>query len=132
MSQENVESVRTATAAWNRGDLDAFLKDVEPNVVIRPDPSWPESRLRLGSDAARSFFEDLTEMLGPAETVIDELVDAGDRVVCRFRTRVHGRQSAIEEEFVFTRVRTFRRGKTIMIEFFLDHQEALEAAGLRE
>ena len=132
MSEENVERVRTATAAWNRGDLDAFLNGFDPDVVIRPNPTWPESRPRLGSDAARSFFEDLTEMLGPAETVIEELVDAGDRVVCRFRTRVHGRQSGIQDEFVYSQVRTFRRGKTIMIEFFLDHQEALEAAGLKE
>jgi hypothetical protein len=70
-------------------------------------------------------------MLGTGETVIEELVDAGDRVVCRFRVRLHGRQSAIEVEFPFSQVRTFRRGKTIMVEFFLDHQAALEAAGHR-
>ena len=132
MSQENVEIVRAADQAWNAGDMDAFFRDLDPDVVIRPDSSWPESRARLGSDAARSFFEDLTEMLGPGETVIEELIDAGDRVVSRLRVRVHGRQSAIEDEFAFTQVRTFRRGKTIMIEFFLDHQAALEAVGLSE
>jgi ketosteroid isomerase-like protein len=71
-------------------------------------------------------------MLGPAETVIEELIDAGDRVVCRLRTRVHGWQSGIENEVAFSQVLTFRRGRTIMMELFLDHQEALEAAGLRD
>ena len=32
----------------------------------------------------------------------------------------------------FTQVTTFRNGKVVLAEFFWDHQEALEAAGLRE
>ena len=32
----------------------------------------------------------------------------------------------------FSQVMTFRKGKVVLIEFFWDHQEALEAAGLSE
>src|SRR5689334_7193725 len=119
MSEENVEIVRASNQAWNAGDMDAFLSSADPDIVIRPDSRWPESRARLGRDAARSFFEDLTEMLGEAETTIEELVDAGDRVVIRFRGRVRGRQSGVQEEFVYSQVLTFRRGKVILMEFFL-------------
>ncbi len=44
----------------------------------------------------------------------------------------HRKRKLIDGPAVASQVRTFRRGKTIMVEFFLDHQEALEAAGLRE
>ena len=132
MSHENVEVMRACVAAFNRGDLDAALRDFDPYVVIRLDPNWPENRPRLGGDAARSFFDDLTTMVGTGDTVIEELIDAGDRVVLRNRSRIHGRQSGIEDQAVFTQVVTFRRAKVVMLEYFLDHEEALEAAGLKE
>ena len=81
---------------------------------------------------ARSFFDDLTAMLGTGETVIEDVVDAGDRVVMRNRSRAHGQQSGIEAEIVFTTIFTFRQGEVVMFEYFLDHREALEAAGLSE
>jgi ketosteroid isomerase-like protein len=132
MSQENVEIVRACVAAVNRGDLDTALTYFDPSVVIRPDPSWPENRPRLGVDAARSFFEDLMAILGAGETVIEELIDAGDRIVIRTRVHFQGQRSGIEDEIVFTMVSTLRGGKAVLLEYFLDHQEALEAAGLGE
>jgi ketosteroid isomerase-like protein len=36
MSQENVELVRKATDALNRGDLDAWLGFLSPDVAWRP------------------------------------------------------------------------------------------------
>ena len=134
MSQENVEIVRASVAAVIRGDMDAAMKDFDPCVVVRPDANWPENRPILGVDAARSFFEDLMVTLGAGgmETAIDDVIDAGDRVVLRYRARVHGQRSGIEDEVVFSQVVTFRRGKCVMLEYFLDHHEALEAAGLSE
>jgi hypothetical protein len=46
MSKENVEVMRASVAAVNRGDLETALKDFDPCVVIRLDPSWPENRPR--------------------------------------------------------------------------------------
>ena len=37
MSQENVEVVRASAAAYIRGDLDATLKDFDPDVVTKCD-----------------------------------------------------------------------------------------------
>ena len=132
MSEENVEVMRASVAAFNRGDLETGLKDFDPYVVIRFDPTWPENRPRVGGDAARSFFDDLAAMVGTGETVIEDLIDAGDRVVIRNRARFRGRQSGIEDEIVFSQLATFRDGKIIMLEFFFDHASALEAAGLLE
>jgi ketosteroid isomerase-like protein len=131
MSEENVEVMRASVAAFNRGDLETGLKDFDPYVVIRFDPNWPENRPRVGGDAARSFFDDLAAMVGTGETVIEDLIAAGDRVVIRNRAPFRGRQSGIEDEIVFSQLATFRDGK-IMLEFFFDHASALEAAGLSE
>jgi ketosteroid isomerase-like protein len=132
MSQENVELVRDVIDAGNRADLDAALKHFDPYVVIRPDANWPENRPSLGHDGARSLFDDLTAALGPGQTVIEEQIDAGDRVVTLVRFRGHGQLSGLQDEYQLTQVHTFRRGKVVMLEYFLDHREALEAAGLSE
>lgn len=91
-----MEIVRRLDEAFNRGDLEAALQDFHPYVLIRLDPNWPENRPRLGADAARSFFDDLTAMVGTGETVIEDVIDSGDRVVIRNRTRVHGQRSGVE------------------------------------
>ncbi len=64
--------------------------------------------------------------------MIEDLRDAGEAVVCRARAHVTGERSGVEGDFQFSQVLTFRKGKVVLIEFFWDHQEALEAAGLRE
>jgi hypothetical protein len=48
MSEENVESLRDSVAAFNRDDLDAGLPYLDPDVVIRTDPAWPEGSAGIG------------------------------------------------------------------------------------
>jgi ketosteroid isomerase-like protein len=66
------------------------------------------------------------------DSVIEELIDAGGSVVMRTRAHVSGDQSGVEGDLVSTMVLTLRKGKAVLMEFFWDHQEALEAAGLSE
>jgi len=51
MSQENVELVREGNAAVRRGDWDAVATNLDPHVLIRTDPRWPE-RYIYGREAA--------------------------------------------------------------------------------
>jgi hypothetical protein len=65
--------------------------------------------------------------------VIEDLIDAGGgTVVLRIRAHATGEQSGIEAEVRISQVVTLRIGKVILVEYFWDHQEALEAAGLRD
>jgi len=120
-------------AAFNRGDLDAVLENLDPYAVVRFDPKWPENRPRFGMEEIRSFFEDLFSTFGnTGDSVIEEVVEAGDRVVARGRFRFEIQGSGIQDEVVVTQVLTFRRGKIIEFEYFFDFSEALEAVGLSE
>ena len=57
MSQENVEIVRAAYAAWNAGDMDAFSAFYDPDVILRPPRMWPEPGPFVGRDAVMRLFE---------------------------------------------------------------------------
>ncbi len=105
----------------------------DPYAVIRFDPKWPENRPRFGTEEIRSYFEDLISTFGnTGESVIEEVLEAGGRVVARGRFRFKGRGSGVQDEVLVTQVLTFRRGKIIEFEYFLDFDEALAAIGLSE
>ena len=61
MSQENVETVQRAIAAWNGDDLDAFLAefdaDVEWQPAIEPGLEGRATTYR-GHDGARTVWEE--------------------------------------------------------------------------
>jgi ketosteroid isomerase-like protein len=129
MSEKNVELVLKELEYWNRGDFDAFVGLWDDDVVLRPAEGWPE-RVYYGKDAVRSFYKDFAETVG-RDSVIEDLIDAGDDVVVmRMRAHMTGAQSGLEGDMRFSQVTTFREGKVVLAQFFWDHQEALEAAGL--
>jgi ketosteroid isomerase-like protein len=130
MSDENVEIVRKAYDLWNRGDLDDFMGLIDEEVVIRAAEGWPEP-VFYGKDSARSFFEGLVESIGH-DSVIEEATGEGQIVVIRVRTSVTGGQSGIETEIRSSQIITLRQGKAVLLEYFWDHEEALEAVGLSE
>jgi ketosteroid isomerase-like protein len=130
MSEENVEILRQGLENWNRGDLDAALESFDEEVVLRTAEGWPE-RAHHGKLAARSFYEGFAETVG-SDTMIEDLIDAGETVVFRARAHMTGGRSGLEGDMQFSQVSTFRKGKVVLVEFFWDHQEALEAAGLEE
>ena len=133
VSLNNTEAAQDFLAAFNHGDLDAALANLDPYAVIRFDPKWPENRPRFGTVEIRTYFEDLIATFGnTGESVIEEVVEAGDRVVARGRFRFEGQGSGVRDEVLVTQVLTFRRGKIIEFEYFLDFSEALEAVGLSE
>jgi ketosteroid isomerase-like protein len=131
MSQENVEVVRKVIAAWNAGDMDAFRELCDPEIIMRPPERWPEPGPFVGREAVMREWHQTRETWD-ADTLepISDFIDAGDRVVVRhvWRGMGQGPESNIET----TQVTMVRKGKIVYQEFFWDHAEALEAAGLRE
>jgi ketosteroid isomerase-like protein len=116
MSQENVELVRRAYDAWNAGNFDAASELLSPEMEWQMPPNLPES------DTWRSKAE------------VQDLIDAGDRVVALVRFR--GRSAVTELELqgvsVDAAVWTVRDGKLAKVEMYGGTEAALEAVGLRE
>jgi uncharacterized protein len=131
MSQENVEIVRRGVEAWNAGDMDAFRELHDPEVIVQTVENWPEPGPYVGREAVMRSLEQLRDTWN-ANTmeVTSDFIDAGDRVVVRFiwHGAGHGPQLNLE----MTDVLTVRKGRIRGHEYFWDHAEALEAAGLRE
>jgi ketosteroid isomerase-like protein len=133
MSQENVEIVRRAVAAvMDRRDFDAALKDVAPDCEIDASSNLGEWRgVHRGHDQIRQLWRSWLEPWESSWSEIDEVIDAGDRVVTcatgHFRGR-DGIEVTAKQSFVWT----FRDGVITHVEALNERAEALKAAGLSE
>ena len=84
MSQENVEVVRRAFAAWNAGDMEAFREFYDPDVIVRPPEGWPEPGPFVGREAVMRQWEQLRATWdAEAVELISDFIDAADRVAVR-------------------------------------------------
>jgi len=133
--RENVEVVRAFLDAYNRAELDAVLELCTPDVEGYPDASvFPEPEPRIGRAAMKAFLEEIgSAWAEPPRYVVTEVVTVGDaRVLVRGDWRGRGAASAIESSSEWSIVWTIRDGQIARIAWFSDHDEALEAVGLRE
>jgi len=127
MSQENVETIRRAYAAFSRGDFDTARRVAHPEVVFVP----PGGQSPLRGAAFRAWME--PDAIAEQRSEPREFRVNGDKILVRQHTRSRGAGSGIELEADFWVVWTFDEdGLVTRIESFLVDQkaEALEAAGL--
>lgn len=132
MSRENVEVVQRAFEAYNTRDLGALRDVYDPGVVWHHLDGWPEPGPSVGRDAVLREVEQLREawQAGDRLELVGDFVDAGDRVIAKAVWRGSG--SGPDAAMEFTYLLTLRKGRIIAIQSYWDHDEALEAAGLRE
>jgi ketosteroid isomerase-like protein len=133
MSRENVEIVRRAYEAFNRGDPEAGIADMSPTFEYAPTGALPDMPpVARGPDGYAEFARWLWDQFDDARTEIHELTDAHDKVVASVTLRGRGRQSGVEVGWHVWHVWTLRDGKVIHGRGFTSRPEALEAAGLSE
>ena len=132
MSQENVKVLQAVFAAWNARDMNSVGERYDPEVIMRTPEGWPEPGPYVGSESVLRQLEqnretfDYNDRLDP----ITDFLQAGDRVVVRFIWR--GAGTGPDSNVEVTTIVTVRKGRIFAQEFFWDHAEALEAAGLSE
>ncbi len=125
-----IDVVRRGYEAFNRGDFDAAVERVHPEIEFFP--AGDQAPLR-GVDALRAWMEPdafESQQLQPREFRVQ-----GNNVLVRSYARARGAGSGIEMDLEFWVLWTFDDdGIFTRVENFLPHQDAkaLEAAGLSE
>jgi ketosteroid isomerase-like protein len=139
MSQENVEIVRRADDAFlaglARGDFTGGFatglvsEDHELIVVAE----FPGPRSYRGREGLVEFVRRWTEDFERFSIQREELIDAGNgRVFASHKQSAIGKGSGVPMEVEYFSVFEVENGKLVRIRHYLDRDEALEAAGLRE
>jgi ketosteroid isomerase-like protein len=135
MSQENVGVFKRAFDAINRGDADALVAELDPEVewhgAILMAMGGTQTVYR-GHDGVREWLRDLYETLTDFQAEYPEIRDLGDRTVAIGRVRARGAASDAQIESPHGTVTDYKDGKAIRVRTYLDPDEALGAAGLQE
>ncbi len=129
MSEENVEITRRGYEAYGRGDLDAVLDDIDPEMVTyRADP---DGAIFKGPEGFLAAISEWVEDFDEFTITPTEFIDASDsQVVVRVHQTAVGKQSGAPIEADFWFVHTLNAGRITRLDMFVTKSQALEAAGL--
>ena len=135
MSQENVEVVRGAIAAFTRGELETLKTAGDwyhADVEFHEDPSFPDAGVHRGADAIEAHFRQFLDSFDAYSFEVEEILDAGDSVVVVNRQQGRGKGSGAEVDMRNAWVFAFRDGKIQRITPYWERAKAIEAVGLSD
>lgn len=128
MARENVEIVHRACAAFNRGDLEGTLADVDPDFEYVtagtiPDLSGSYRGIKRFKRFIRGFWEEFDE----ARLEVHDVTESDDRVLVSLTMSGRGRQSEAETSWDVFQVWTLRSGRAVRAQGFMSRTEAVAA-----
>jgi ketosteroid isomerase-like protein len=130
MSQQNVEIAKRCIDAFNATDVDAFTALTSADFEWSPSMVAIEGQLFRGSDGIRAYFASLSDAWEEFLILPDSFRDPTDLVIMLGRLRGRGKNSGVPVDASLGIVFDLRDGKIARIRGYLDHGEALRAAGL--
>ena len=130
MSQENVEVATRCIEAFNSSDVDVFTALTTPDFEWSPSMVAIEGEVFRGSEGIRTYFESLSSAWEEFLILPGRFRDLTDLVIMLGRLSGRGRNSGVPVDASLGMVFDFRDGMILRIRGYLDHCEALRAAGL--
>ena len=132
MSQENVEIVRAVYEAVDRGDLETANSYVHPEIEFHTYVHAPEAGVYRGKEAVRKYNEGLFEQFESLRIEVEEIIDAGDRVVVVSTQHAVPKGGQQEIEVHMAELWTIRDRLLVERHSYSTRAQAVEAAGLSE
>ena len=125
-----IEAVKSAYAALNRGDIDGFVKDFDPQIERIEFEGSPSARTYHGIKAVKFHVAQGRSTWAEGACEPERFITSGDKVIvfCHVRVRLKDQTDWLEGRTAD--VYTFRDGKAIQFRTFADEQEARAWAGV--
>lgn len=123
-----VEATRRSYEAFSRGDMDAVVADMHPEIEWHQAEGLPHGGLHRGLDEVRREIFAPLDAAWWAEFAAEphEFLDAGDEVVVLGRYRGRAKETGKPLDVPFVHLWSFRDGRAWRFRQFLD------TAGWRE
>ncbi len=132
MSQENVEVVKRLVDAFNERDIDAFAEITTPDFEWTTSMAAVENEVFWGREGIDTYFARVRDAWDEFLALADDYRDLGDRVLWQGRVEARGLGSGAPVSAPLDILYDLRDGKISRMHSYLDHREALRAAGLEE
>ncbi len=132
MSGENVEVATEAISAFNEREIAVFAALTTPDFEWSPSMVAIEGETFLGHEGIERYFGRLDDAWETFHIHRERFRDSADVVVMLGRLEGRGKSSGVPVDSSLGMVFDFREGLISRIRGYLDHADALRAAGLSE
>jgi ketosteroid isomerase-like protein len=132
MAAENAALAGLVLDAYNRWAVEPVLAQLDPEVEWRPVIPMlmgGEATVYRGHDGVRRMFGEIRDSFAEIRIELDETLEHGGRVVGIGRMQTRGTASGVVTDTAWAFVAELRDGRALRIQTYLDHDEALAAAG---
>src|SRR3989440_7833088 len=128
---DHVELARTTFAAFNRRDVETYVRAFARDAEWWPLRSSTEGPYR-GHDGIRAWFDDTAEMFDHFQVELEDVREGDDVAVAFGRLSAKGRGSGVPVDVAIAWVFRVVEDKVVWAKSYSDREEALAEAGLDE
>jgi ketosteroid isomerase-like protein len=125
---QRIAILRSAYAAFNRGDIDAAVQSLAPDIDWSEPTDFPGGGSYHGREAAKQYLANSRASVAEVISKPEQFIPAGDRIVVFVHARVRPKNSTTWQEVRLADVYLFRGLTPIQMKAFADRHQALEWA----
>lgn len=123
--REEIALLRAAYDAFNRGDIDAAVEPLDPDIEWSEPAEFPGGGTYHGREGAKKYLSQSRAAWAEVTSKPEQFIAAGNRIVVFVHARVRPQNSNEWQEVRLADVYTFSNGKAIHMRAFADREQAL-------
>jgi ketosteroid isomerase-like protein len=125
-----IGKLREAYAAFNRGDIDGAVKDLDEKIEWVEHAEFPGGGAYHGREGARRYLAQSRAGLAHVISEPERFVSAGNRIVVFVHARIRATDAREWQDVRLADVYTVLDGKLVAMRAFANRDEALRWAGI--
>ena len=127
-TEQRISILRAAYAAFNRGDIDAAVQSLAPDIDWTEPTEFPGGGSYHGRDGAKKYLTNSRASVAEVISEPEQFIPAGGRIVVFVYARVRPKDSTTWQEVRLADVYLFRDLTPIQMHAFANRQQALDWA----
>jgi uncharacterized protein len=124
-----IATLRDAYSAFNRGNIDAAVEGLDPQIEWIEPVEFPGGGVFHGRDGVKRYLTQSRAAWAEVNSEPERFITSGNRIVVFVHARVRAKGSNEWQDVRLADVYTVRGGKITEMRAFADRQEALRWAG---
>jgi uncharacterized protein len=122
-------TLKDAYEAFNRGDIDAAVAGLDPEIEWSEPAEFPGGGAYHGREAVKGYLTQSRAPWAEGSSEPEQMIPAGDRIVVMVHARFRAKGSEAWQDVKLADVYTVRNGKIVAMRAFADREEALRWLG---
>ena len=128
--EEATSGLREAYAAFNRGDIDAAVRILDPGIEWIEPPEFPGGGTYHGVEGAKQYLAQSRASAAQVISKPEQFIPEGNRIIVFVHARVLARGSNTWQDIRLADVYTFQNGRATHMRAFVNREDALRWAGV--